>query len=360
MTSETQTYGVGILGNCCTHGAGMVYQCRQHPAVRVITGFEKNAGRRVELEEAMEIPCETSYEDVAAHPDVQMLVITSDPCDKADMVNLAAEYRKAVLINKPLCHTPNAAEQIKMRIQESGIAAAFDAPMVKGLPAYDKLMNLVDSGLYGKVIAYHHSFGMLFSPDFPIQSRWPERFDPAHKSGGGEMTNMGCYSIDYALNLLGRPLRVEARMQSFWAPYVQSRVENFGQIMLDYGSFWAMLSVGKQAVSETPGQRNALNIEFEKCNMFIDPGSETIIVNGFRQSISAWSGRHRVKSSLEKILDQMECGSPPDGDIDRAAAGVHTLCAAYQSALSGKPVALPLAQPVNPLFEPFDSGTVDR
>ena len=39
---------------------------------------------------------------------------------------------------------------------------------------------------------------MIFPPEFDLKAAWPERLDPPGKSGGGEMTNMGCYAIDFA------------------------------------------------------------------------------------------------------------------------------------------------------------------
>ena len=49
-----------------------------------------------------------------------------------------------------------------------------------------------------------------FDPAFDLAGVWPERLDPPEKSGGGEMTNMGCYAIDYVVSLLGRPRSVSA------------------------------------------------------------------------------------------------------------------------------------------------------
>lgn len=79
------------------------------------------------------------------------------------------------------------------------MAAVFDATIVKFQPAYDRLMREVRSGSRGRPISYYHAFGMTFAADFPIGETWPERFDPASRAEGGEMTNMGCYAIDQLL-----------------------------------------------------------------------------------------------------------------------------------------------------------------
>ena len=193
------------MGNCCTHGAGIAGQFAAHPRTRVATGYEPRAQRAGELQQAMRAPLAASYEAVVDHAQVEILALATDPCDKAEMVELAARAGKALWINKPLCHNPAAARRIEEQVQAAGIPAVFDVPMVKFQPAFDKLLHQVRAGLYGEVVSYYHTFGMTFAPDFPIRDTWPERFDPAATAGGGEMTNMGCYAIDYALHLLGVP-----------------------------------------------------------------------------------------------------------------------------------------------------------
>jgi len=65
--------------------------------------------------------------------------------------------------------------------------------------------------LHGTALAWHHLFGMTFDPAFNLQAVWEERLDPPEQSGGGELTNMGCYAIDCAVALFGRPPAVSAK-----------------------------------------------------------------------------------------------------------------------------------------------------
>ena len=344
-------YGVGVLGNCCTHGAGIAGQFAAHPRTWVVTGYEPRAQRAGELQRAMQAPLAASYEAVVGHAQVEILALATDPCDKAEMVELAARAGKALWINKPLCHNPAAARRIEEQVRAAGIPAVFDVPMVKFQPAFDKLLHQVRAGLYGQVVSYYHTFGMTFAPDFPIRDTWPERFDPAATAGGGEMTNMGCYAIDYALHLLGVPRRVEARWQKFWRPYVEADVENFGQICLDYGRFWAVLAVGKQAIEGRRGPRNALIVEFEGANFFLDPGAGLVVETGRARPLDQYLDGHQCPSSIDQLLAALEGGPAPQSDIATAARGVEVLCGAYQSILEERPVDLPLTRAKNPLFE---------
>ena len=351
QSAEAPTYGVGILGNCCTHGAGVARGLAGHPRLHLVAGYEPGGRRGAELRDVLERDLAASYAEVVEHPDVDIAVVTTDPCNKAEMVELAAAAGKALYINKPLCHTPAAARQIVQTVSSSGVPAIFDAPMIKSLAAFDRLQRQVKAGEWGPVVSYYHAFGMTFAPDFDILTHWPERSDPPEKAGGGEMTNMGCYAIDYALHLLGTPRRVEAKRQTFWQPYVERDVENFGQIALDYGRFWAVLAVGKQALEGERGPRNALSIEFETANLFLDPGAEVFVRNGRPDSLCTFVGGHTATSSIDQLLTAMDGGPPPASDVATAADGVEVLCAAYLSALEDRIVDLPMDEPRNPLFE---------
>ena len=125
--------------------------------------------------------------------------------------------------------------------------------MVRSVPVFARLLDESRTRPDGKVLGYHHLFGMNFDPSFDLKATWPERLDPPAKSGGGEMTNMGCYAIDYAVALMGRPRAVTARWRKEWDVYREADVEHFGQIVLDYGDFLAFLEVGKQQLAARRG-----------------------------------------------------------------------------------------------------------
>ena len=122
-----------------------------------------------------------------------------------------------------------------------------DIPMVRFAPATAKVLEEVRGGAYGEPLHHAHSFGMTFSHDFPLADVWPERLDPPSRSGGGELTNLGCYAVDYMVALWGAVRsRFEPKSTTTWDIYREAEVENFGQIVADYGGFFAVLAAGKQ------------------------------------------------------------------------------------------------------------------
>jgi predicted dehydrogenase len=306
----------------------------------------------MELEYALGFPLAQSFEEVLEHPQIDIVVITTDPCEKARLVEKACRVGKHIFLNKPFSHTLFDARRIVKAVKSSGIKLVFDIPMVKFLPAFSKLKGEIYAGKYGALVSYYHAFGMTFAPDFPIRQLWPERFDPSEKSGGGEMTNMGCYAIDFAVTLLGLPQTVQAKWMKFWPEYSEVNVENFGQIILDYGDFYALLAVGKQKLTTEPRRgNNCLSLLFETTNLFIDPYSETVLINGIPGDFHQVLAGYRAESAFEQLVRCIETGAEPESNAELGTMGVEETMAAYHSVLQGgQIVSLPLKEGRNPLF----------
>ncbi|HOS91924.1 MAG TPA: hypothetical protein PLQ54_01295 [Armatimonadota bacterium] len=236
-------------------------------------------------------------------------------------------------------------------VRDSGVRCVHDIPMVKSLPPFARVRAAFGTAEFGHVVAYHHVFGMTFPMGFPVRDLWPERFDPPAISGGGEMTNMGCYAIDYMVTLLGSPRAVQAKRQSFWQEYAESPVGDFGQIVCDYGRFYAVLTVGKQKLTAPLAPTmNTVSIVFQNANLLVDPVSDTITVNGIRRSTAEFVGATAVEGSLDQLIRCIETGVEPLDTVEQGRRGMEVLMAAYRSAISGgERVLLPLGDGLNPL-----------
>ncbi|HOZ45159.1 MAG TPA: Gfo/Idh/MocA family oxidoreductase [Candidatus Hydrogenedentes bacterium] len=347
--TDVTVYGIGILGNCCTHGAGLCGMFQGRPDTRVVAAYEKDARRRAELAQAFGAPLAESYEAVVQCPEVEIVAIACNPCDKAAMVELAAAAGHPIYLNKPFCDSLENARRIAAAVERYGVPLVHDIPMVRSVPVYARLLDEVRAGTYGSVMGYHHLFGMNFPMDFDLKSTWPERLDPPDVSGGGEMTNMGCYAIDFAVALFGRPKSVSAKRRSTWDVYAQAGVENFGQVILDYGDFYAFLEVGKQQLDGEHRHANAMTINFEHTVLHIDASAQQVSVNHVPQDYPAFAEGAQAVGSIEQLIAAIECGTLPTSNAESGVAATETLMAAYQSIVDGKAVSLPLESSANPL-----------
>ncbi|MHB8971613.1 MAG: Gfo/Idh/MocA family protein [Pirellulaceae bacterium] len=344
-----RTYGVGILGNCCTHGAGVCEMFKNHPRTRVVAAFETNPRRAQELQQALGGALASSYIAVIQHPEVDIVAVTCDPCDKPTMVELAAAAGKSVFLNKPACADLDGARRIAAAVKNHHVVLVHDIPMVRSIPVYARLLDEVRAGSHGQVLGYHHLFGMNFDPGFDLAAAWPERLDPPDRSGGGEMTNMGCYAIDFAVSLFGSPKTVRAKWRKNWDVYQKSDVENFGQIVLDYGDFFAFLEVGKQQLAGDQRHSNMLTINFEHKTLHIDASAQVVTVNHVPQSFADFAQGARAVGSVEQLIAAMEEGIPPASNAETVVLAMETLMAAYKSIVENQTVTLPLASGENPL-----------
>ena len=83
-------YGIGIAGNCCTHGAGVCRMFKARKDTRVVAAFEQAPPRAKELADVLGKSLATSYDAVIQDPEVDIVAVTCDPCDKAAVVEKAA------------------------------------------------------------------------------------------------------------------------------------------------------------------------------------------------------------------------------------------------------------------------------
>ncbi len=344
-------YGIGVAGNCCTHGAGICAMFKARSDTRVVAAFEPHPPRAKELADVLGKPLAASYDAVIQDPAVDIVAVTCDPCDKAAIVEKAARAGKHVFLNKPPCDSLDAARRIARAVAEHKVWLVHDIPMVRSVPIFARLLDEIRTPSHGKVLGYHHLFGMNFDPAFDLKRAWPERLDPPQKSGGGEMTNMGCYAIDYAVALFGSPRAVTAKWRKEWDVYRQANVENFGQIVLDYGPFLAFLEVGKQQLAGPSRHGNVMTINFEHRTLLIDASAQLVAVNHVPVDWQQFSRGARSVGAVEQLLSALREGVPPTSNVDSVVAATEVLMAAYRSIVENRTVTLPLASGENPLIK---------
>ena len=344
-----ERYRAVVIGNCCTHGTGVAGTFARHPRVEVVGGYETDPRRGPELAKAIGRPLAKSVDELLDRADVDIVGIASDPGDKAGYVEKAAAAGKDIFLNKPMCDSLDSARRIVKAVEQAGVKCVHDIIMVKFQPPFVKLLADVKAGRLGKVFGYYHNFGMNFDSGFDLAAAWPERLDPPTKSGGGEMTNMGCYAIDYMVTLLGKPRRIDAKWRHEWPCYREANVEHFGQIVCDYGEFYAVLAVGKQQLTVDRRHSSCLHLLSEHENLLVDGYAQLVTRNNVPVSFDDYVAGLRVESPLEELLRCIETDAAPESSVAVGADGVEVLMAAYASVVRGQSVALPFESGDNPL-----------
>jgi predicted dehydrogenase len=355
-------YGVGILGNCCTHGEFVAFALKQEPSAKIVAGWETDPRRAPSLADAIGLELQSAAEALLDNPHIDIIALACSPHEKAGWVEKAAQAGKHIFLNKPMAESLISAWRIEKAVANSKIQLVFDIPVIARFqPLMAKILDEARAGKYGRPINYTHTFSFTFSTDFPLAAIWPERLDPPSKSGGGELTNLGSYAVDYMVGLWGRPKSIQAKITNYWDIYREARVENFGQIIADYGSFFAVLASGKQPLQTLPSMdvaealnprnwHNVLEMQFEAHNLTVLPFHQMVIYNGQEISPEEFLVGYSCPTPFQQLRRAIETGQPPDSNVESARLGVEILMAAYQSAgHEGALVALPLEAGENPL-----------
>ncbi len=350
----SSTYGVAILGNCCTHGEFVAADLGREPRARLVAGWEADPRRAPRLAAALGRELAATPEALLDDPDVAIVAIACSPHEKAGWVERCVAAGKHVLLNKPMAEGVASAERIERALAGTDVRLVYDIPAIGRFhPVTGRLLADVRAGRYGRPLGHSHSFSFTFSHDFPLAEVWPERLDPPARSGGGELTNLGCYAVDYMVGLWGRPRSIQAKTRRAWDAYREAGLESFGQVVADYGDFFAVLASGKQQLDGLPTMgvaealdprhwHNVLTLQFEHHNVVALPFDGVLIVNGARVEPDAFLDGWTLTTPFAELLRAIETGEQPTSDAASARLGVEVLDAAYRSAAEGGAV-VPMA-----------------
>ena len=338
---------MGILGNCCTHGEFVAFALKGEPGAAIVAGWEDDPRRVAGLAGAIGRELASSPEALLDDPAIDVIALACSPHEKAGWVERAARAGKHVFLNKPMAESLESARRIERAVADGGVQLVYDIPAIGRFdPVTAKLLGEVRAGRYGRAINHTHTFSFTFSTDFPLAAVWPERLDPPSLSGGGELTNLGCYAIDYMIGLWGRPRSIQAKSTAYWDVYREAGVENFGQVIAAYGDFFASLATGKQPLEALPSMdvagaldpanwHNVLELQFEHHNLTVLPFQDVLMHNGTRVELGEYLAGYAPVTPFQQLVRAIETGHPPESNAASARLGVEVLMAAYRSAADG-------------------------
>src|SRR5262245_27634681 len=130
MSSTGKQYGVGVLGNCCTHGEFVVAALRQEPTARLVAGWEGEPRRQQGLSAALEMALAASPEALLEDPSIDIIALACSPHEKAGWVEKAVQAGKHIFLNKPLAESLTSARRIKKALAESKLQFVYDIPVI--------------------------------------------------------------------------------------------------------------------------------------------------------------------------------------------------------------------------------------
>jgi predicted dehydrogenase len=146
-----------------------------------------------------------SYEALAASQEVDVIYIATPHSFHFENSLLCLSNRKAVLCEKPSALTLRQTSEI-ISVARQQNTFWMEAMWTGFLPHFIKTKAMIAEGMIGDIASIRADFG--FRPKPPVPARL---FDLS--LGGGSLMDIGIYPVFLALNLLGKPLAIDAVMQ---------------------------------------------------------------------------------------------------------------------------------------------------
>jgi len=234
---------------------------------------------------------------VAAHPDVQLVVIASPNATHAPLATAALRAGKHVVVDKPFTLTlAEARELAALAASQNRVLSVFQNRRWDS--DFLALRAVLAEGRLGEVLHFDSHFDR-FRPE--VRARWREQDGP----GAGIWFDLGPHLIDQVLQLFGLPETVSASLIS-QRPGAQTT--DWAHAVLNYGRRQVVLHAA----------------------MLVAGGFPRFAVHG---TAGSW-----VKWGLDTQEDQLKAGTRPGAPgwgVDPQAATLHVGATGEQIAIPG-------------------------
>lgn len=134
--------------------------------------------------------CTTSFEEILAHPEVDLISITTPPKFHADLCVEAARAGKHLCIEKPLALSWPECQRIEAAVKESGVKTVVSF-VLHWNPSLLTTKNLIQRGAIGLPtyieVDYWHG-----------QQKWYPQYpwSVTKEGGGSSLLSAGCHAVD--------------------------------------------------------------------------------------------------------------------------------------------------------------------
>jgi predicted dehydrogenase len=302
--------------------------------------------------------------DLMADPEVDLVTITTPPSFHEALAVAALDAGKYVFCEKPLAHSlASAVRIVEAEARHPGRLAV--SHQLRYDPSSRRLIWLCTNGWIGKIqsaLIERHSY-------IPHSNHGNKRWWGSWKvAGGGVFMTQLIHELDLLLLAMGRPLSISAAMDTCYTgieseDYVNATIRFAGEATARCvasvnsgrlaGGFTIQGSSGTVGLpwnftSKDPNRMSRAMKELDRALPDTRPQSPSLVSRGSR--FVARRLGVKVKPALttharlyQEIVDNIRSGDPLPISPAEALGSLELCMAAYESALTGKEIGLPLA-----------------
>jgi predicted dehydrogenase len=194
----------------------------------------------------------TSWREVVARKDVDVVDVCTPGDSHAEIAIAAAAAGKAVLCEKPLANSVADAARMRDAVERAGVVNAV-CHNYRRAPAVALAKRFVESGRLGRI---HHWRG-TYLQDWIVDPAFPRvwRLQKEH-AGSGALGDIGSHSIDLARFLVGEITEVSGLLETFVPERPLPEGRGMGAVDVDDAAL-ALVRFASGAIGTVEGTRFA-------------------------------------------------------------------------------------------------------
>jgi len=290
----------------------------------------------------------TDYRQLLAEPDIDLVVVGVPNHLHCQVALDATAAGKHIVMEKPFCLNLAEADRMIQAAKDARVKLMY-AEELCFAPKYVRLKQLLDSGALG----------------VPTLIKQSEKHDGPHaahfwdveRSGGGVTMDMGCHAIEFFRWMLGRPriTSVYAQM-SRQVHQVKTRGEDNAILILEFEN--GVVGLAEESWTKLGGMDDRAEVHGSRGVAYADllhgNALEAYSAEGYDYAVEkagstrGWSfpiyeelWNYGFPQEMAHFVDCVRLDLAPRVTGQDARAVLETLFAAYESAGTGKKVALP-------------------
>jgi predicted dehydrogenase len=208
-----------------------------------------------------------SYEELVTDPTIDAIYVATPHPAHHDNVVMALDAGKPVLCEKPFSVNAREAQSMVDAAARNGVAL-MEAMWARFLPHYEKVREIVESGVLGPILSIHADHGQRLADKGISRLVEPDL-------AGGALLDLGIYPVSFAHMILGTPLHITSD-----SVMTEKGVDAQTSIILTYeGGAQAVLTT--TMIEQTPCRAvvAGLNGWLEIDRTFYNPAAMRVILN---------------------------------------------------------------------------------
>lgn len=152
-----------------------------------------------------------NYQEILENPRIDAVIIESETYLHAELIIKALKNKKQVFSDKIVCMNKKEGEQVQECLEKNPELLYVVSHESLGNPVFMKAKSIIKAGIIGNPISFYFRRAHGRAKDGSLRSDW---LTPKI-AGGGALIDLGVHGISLAMYLVGKPLKVNARMKSW-------------------------------------------------------------------------------------------------------------------------------------------------